>query len=377
MEQTFRKSVQVLAGISAALLLGILLLYTSASNPAVFGKYSIEYLLLVVAVIGFYLSSILFLLRIKLLRRQGFQNALLFALSLIIMILLAEIGFRAMDGFGFVRGSEIEQHLRQVRHDQPYIFCGTNTHVREFCVRRQNNSLGFNDKEYALEKPPGVYRIVVLGDSYVEAKQVALEDTFHKLIEAQLNTRGLRVEVIALGKSAVGTVKHLEILKNIGLKYDPDLIILEFLAANDVRDNSPVLNKFESDPEWQEAWDITFDAILQIQRIAKENGIDFLVVSFTSKVEIASYQSQSKLREALRTSHRAEALADEYDFKLPDKLMADFTSQHQIPYLQLNPVFATMKEQAGSDIQFHFFMTATGTNEAIKPPQKLFWIILT
>jgi hypothetical protein len=408
MQQIYTKTIQALAGFSATLLLDVLLLYTSDTNPVVLGRYSIRYLLVVAIVITFYLFSITFLLKTGLLRKKGFQNALLFALSLIIMVLLAEIGFRAMDGFGFVRGSEIEQWLRQVRQNQPYTYCGARSRKEEFCVSHENNSLGFNDKEYALEKSPGVYRILVLGDSYVEALQVELEDTFHKLIEAQLNTRGLRVEVIALGRASVGTVQELETLKEVGLSYSPDLVILAFLAANDVRDNSPILNeryfqantsltppglkkffrarfdlayfaadmidrfytsqkdpipfdfqvfdpdKFESDPEWQEAWEITFEAILQMQKIIKKRGIDFLVVSFTSRPEIASYQSQSKLREVLRTPYRAETLADHYDFQLPDRLMADFTRQNGIPYLQLNPVFAEMRQQDGADIEFHF-----------------------
>src|SRR5438552_2622971 len=42
------------------------------------------------------------------------------------------------------------------------------------------NAEGWRDVAHELAKPPGVYRIAVLGDSYVEALQVELEQTFWK-----------------------------------------------------------------------------------------------------------------------------------------------------------------------------------------------------
>ena len=48
------------------------------------------------------------------------------------------------------------------------------------------NEHGWSDRAYPLEKPADTYRIVVLGDSYVEAKEVPLEKTFHKLLEKDL-----------------------------------------------------------------------------------------------------------------------------------------------------------------------------------------------
>ena len=39
------------------------------------------------------------------------------------------------------------------------------------------NSHGFRDRERSLNKPPGVYRIAVLGDSGTEARQVDMDKT--------------------------------------------------------------------------------------------------------------------------------------------------------------------------------------------------------
>jgi hypothetical protein len=68
------------------------------------------------------------------------------------------------------------------------------------------NSAGLRDREHSIDRPEGVYRIAVLGDSYAEAMQVDIKDTFWWLLQEKL-TRcayqpGKRVEVINFGVSA-------------------------------------------------------------------------------------------------------------------------------------------------------------------------------
>jgi hypothetical protein len=108
------------------------------------------------------------------------------------------------------------------------------------------NSRGLRDDvEHTLEKPEGVYRIVVLGDSYAEALQVKLEESFPKILEGLLNNANLgrRFEVINLGNSGFGTDQEYLSLKYYGLQYDADLVILAFLTGNDVRNNYVVLER--------------------------------------------------------------------------------------------------------------------------------------
>lgn len=66
------------------------------------------------------------------------------------------------------------------------------------------NSKGFRDVEHPLEKPPGVYRIVILGDSFTANLQVKLEESYHRILEKLLNGAGLgkRFETINLGQQA-------------------------------------------------------------------------------------------------------------------------------------------------------------------------------
>ena len=63
---------------------------------------------------------------------------------------------------------------------------------------------GIRDCAVALEKPEGVYRIVVIGDSYVFGLCIDdLLDTFPKRLEAELSDPGdgARIEVVNLGVS--------------------------------------------------------------------------------------------------------------------------------------------------------------------------------
>ncbi len=109
------------------------------------------------------------------------------------------------------------------------------------------NSRGYYDHDRTTTKGPNTYRIVLVGDSFVESIQVPLRSTFHKLMESALNNSALisgmqNFEVIALGNSGSGQVRNLSVLQTEGLAFDPDLVIMT-LCTNDFCDDDPVLSK--------------------------------------------------------------------------------------------------------------------------------------
>ncbi|MER3445435.1 MAG: hypothetical protein C4291_00750 [Candidatus Dadabacteria bacterium] len=112
------------------------------------------------------------------------------------------------------------------------------------------NSHGFRDKERSYEKGKDTFRIVVLGDSFTEGMQVPLEQTFPYILEERLNSGGSseRFEVINLGVSGFGTAQEYLALKYYGLRYHPDLVILEFFIGNDVVNNSLILETEKERP---------------------------------------------------------------------------------------------------------------------------------
>jgi lysophospholipase L1-like esterase len=112
------------------------------------------------------------------------------------------------------------------------------------------NSHGFRDIERNYEKEKDVFRIVVLGDSFTEALQVPLEQTFPYILEEKLNSEiNKKYEVINLGISGFGTAQEYLTLKHYGLKYQPDFVILAFFIGNDFIDNSLTLSAGDPNPK--------------------------------------------------------------------------------------------------------------------------------
>jgi lysophospholipase L1-like esterase len=86
------------------------------------------------------------------------------------------------------------------------------------------NEDGIRDYEYSIDKPEGVFRIVVLGDSIAMGTGVNFEDSFSEVLETNLNESG-SYEVINLGVTGYGTVDEYFVLRDQAMKYDPDLIL--------------------------------------------------------------------------------------------------------------------------------------------------------
>jgi hypothetical protein len=100
------------------------------------------------------------------------------------------------------------------------------------------NSVGMRDREHTLEKPTGVFRILLLGDSFMEALQVPFEASLPYLLEKQLGERtGKQVEVVNAGVSGWGTDDELRYLTQYGLQYQPDLVVVAMTLHNDISDN--------------------------------------------------------------------------------------------------------------------------------------------
>jgi hypothetical protein len=112
------------------------------------------------------------------------------------------------------------------------------------------NGDGFRDRDHPKTKPTGSYRIAVLGDSFVEALQVRLQDTFSAVLERELahcpGFRGRQVETFNFGVSNYGTAQELLTLRDRVWAVEPDLVLLAFFSGNDVWDNSKSL---KHDPE--------------------------------------------------------------------------------------------------------------------------------
>lgn len=99
----------------------------------------------------------------------------------------------------------------------------------------RTNSEGFRDREFAVPKPSGTYRILTMGDSFTWGVGLDVEETIPKLLEARLNTSSgmRRFEVINAAIPGYNTLQEMRLLKKRGLKFEPDMVLLIY-NLNDV-----------------------------------------------------------------------------------------------------------------------------------------------
>ena len=168
------------------------------------------------------------------------------AVSLTVGLLIFEVFLRAI-GFTYpvfyqpdeVRGYALRPGMEGWYHKEGEAFV-------------RINSDGLRDREHSKTKPPGVFRIAVLGDSYAEAFQVDEEKAFWSVMGRRLQDcpamAGRRVEVINFGVSGYGTSQELLTLREKVWAYSPDVVLLAVTTNNDVLDNSRALKLTDEIP---------------------------------------------------------------------------------------------------------------------------------
>ncbi|MFN2576320.1 MAG: SGNH/GDSL hydrolase family protein [Pyrinomonadaceae bacterium] len=114
------------------------------------------------------------------------------------------------------------------------------------------NGAGLRDREHSIVKPANTIRIALLGDSYCEALQLPLEQTFWWLLQRKLEScsqfAGEHVEIINFGVSGYGTGQELITLQQQVWQYSPDIVMLLVTTNNDISDNMRSLKKTDQIP---------------------------------------------------------------------------------------------------------------------------------
>lgn len=165
-------------------------------------------------------------------------NILLLAGIIVFMLLLMEGGARL---FGVNKVYGFHQFIQPslVLHNEliPNAVSRYISEQGEFDVDIRINSMGLRDQEYTLDKPEGVYRILVLGDSPVVGIEVPGEETFPNQMEQLLNQGNPgRFEVLNGGMQGYSPILYYLFLKEKGLDYNPDLVLINF-SITDVTDD--------------------------------------------------------------------------------------------------------------------------------------------
>ncbi len=104
-------------------------------------------------------------------------------------------------------------------------------------VKIKTNSLGLRGRETTYNKPVGVKRILILGDSYTFGVYVEGEENYPSRLEKILQQQGKKIEVINAGYAdGWSPDEHYVWLTKKGINFKPDLIIYGFFIGNDLTD---------------------------------------------------------------------------------------------------------------------------------------------
>jgi hypothetical protein len=165
------------------------------------------------------------------------------------------------------------------------------------------NSDGLRDVEHARAKDPQRFRIAVIGDSYAEAKQVSLEETFWSVAGRELERCAALpapgVEMINFGVSGYSTAQELRLYETKAREYAPDLVVLAFHTGNDISDNSKELDVHAMRPyyELRNGELVLDDSFVRGRDFARRQKPTWqLASSFASHVRLAQLVNEWQVR---------------------------------------------------------------------------------
>ncbi|MBN1688513.1 MAG: SGNH/GDSL hydrolase family protein [Candidatus Omnitrophica bacterium] len=112
------------------------------------------------------------------------------------------------------------------------------------------NQGGWRDLDRSYHNASGAYRILVLGDSSTFGVIVPAKKVYTRVLEDKLIREGYHVEVINMGYGKWGTDQELEAFLREGIKYRPNLVIVQF-NMNDLGDNTYFHNGASNKKGWK------------------------------------------------------------------------------------------------------------------------------
>lgn len=170
------------------------------------------------------------------------------------------------------------------------------------------NRLGYRDVEHSIRKEKGVFRICVLGDSFMEARQVDIEATFCRRLEGFLSgsppVGGKTVEVLSFGVGGYGTAQEFLTLRRDALRFDPDLVLLALMTGNDIADNS--LELMRAKGGWRSEFRPFF--VLQNGDLILDRSFDDFNATFVRRWAALSLVHHSRVLELLNQVRRGRQI---------------------------------------------------------------------
>jgi hypothetical protein len=156
-----------------------------------------------------------------------------------------------------------EPKVRQTGGYTPYELIPSTRRMHKG-VHQGVNQWGMRDREYTLAKPPGTYRIALLGASHSKGSGVEDWETYENLVEDRLNAEappGVRYEILNFSTGGYGPLSRLAILEKRVRRFDPDAVI--YVAIDDY---VWIVNELTTATE--KGHEIPFDHVLGVVRDA-------------------------------------------------------------------------------------------------------------
>jgi HEAT repeat protein/lysophospholipase L1-like esterase len=231
------------------------------------------------------------------------------------------------------------------------------------------NSEGVRDREHAVEKPPGVRRVVCLGDSVTLGTGLSVEDAYPQLLQDRLDALGAPVEVLNVALGGWATRQERLAYLRIARKYDPDLVLLGVCLndlpelhnnltrpprllgalyprsalvrwavgaqAREIRDIEELFQRRDA-TRVRAAFRRFFAEVERLQREVREDGAALAVLVFPFRGQVSAGAPRPTVQEEI----------------------ASFCREQGIPFLDLRPSLLEAGEAAFAD---HVHLTREGT----------------
>ena len=250
------------------------------------------------------------------------------------------------------------------------------------------NSRGFKDVEFKTQKEEGTHRILGLGDSFAFAV-VPYKYNYLTLLEENLNHGGKKTELINMGIVATGPKDYLVLLAKEGLELKPDMVLVSFFIGNDFmqegglrrlytysyvasfvayliaasrgyqgqiihgasvyNDSAPSLTDpvfvdmenqrseiyRKGDRQFEKDFETAMKFLVKIKQLCDQHHIALAVVLIPDDVQV-----DRTLQARVLKLKEVNSKPDDFDFTLPNRLLATRLKQQNIECLDLLDEFA-------------------------------------
>ncbi|MDH3688965.1 MAG: GDSL-type esterase/lipase family protein [Gammaproteobacteria bacterium] len=231
------------------------------------------------------------------------------------------------------------------------------------------NSWRTREGEFEVNKPDGVFRIVVIGDSLTFGQGIAEDDRFTDLIEERLNKNESMFEVLNLGRMGAQPIDEIRMLKKLTAETTIDFVLLQWF----VNDFEGYDYSHRPDPKnvlpWREYHDryrrhsvIYFVLNTMWHRFQAAAGkvetyADYMVRRFGDSDSQSTKLALNDVREFIRHAKSANVpvaivlfpflmpeLADDYSFDFMHEYVLQVCEQETIQCLDLRDVYRPYAE---------------------------------